>query len=109
MQTLTPLESNDPGFALNLTVLRRARSFLSTLSKQRAIKVDQVETPKVSSSAPRALGHLPSLTRDDTHFLAVPVWGDTACLPPLIVRSVDNVEDVSILEAEPLAGEAAVP
>lgn len=31
IKSLTPLESNDPGLALNFTVFRRARSFLSTL------------------------------------------------------------------------------
>lgn len=31
MVSLTPFESNDPGLALNFTVFRRARSFLSTL------------------------------------------------------------------------------
>lgn len=31
--SLTPLESNEPGLELNFTVLRRARSFLSTLQR----------------------------------------------------------------------------
>lgn len=31
IKALTPFESNDPGLALNFTVFRRARSFLSTL------------------------------------------------------------------------------
>lgn len=34
--------------------------------------------------------------------------GDTASLPPLVIRGVDDVEDVPVPEAEPLAGEAAV-
>lgn len=34
--------------------------------------------------------------------------GDTAGLPPLVIRGVDDVEDVPVPEAEPLAGEAAV-
>lgn len=50
----------------------------------------------------------PSLAGDDAHFLAVPVWGDTAGLPPLVIRGIDDVEDVPVPEAEPLAGEAAV-
>lgn len=36
------------------------------------------------------------------------MWGDPAGLPPLIIGGVDDMEDVPILEAEPLAGEAAV-
>lgn len=50
----------------------------------------------------------PSLAGDDTHFLTVPMWGDTASLPPLIIRGIDDMEDVPVPEAEPLAGEAAV-
>lgn len=34
--------------------------------------------------------------------------GDAPGLPPLIVRGVDDVEDVSVPEAETLAGETAV-
>lgn len=54
------------------------------------------------------IGHLPSLTRDDAHFLTVSMQGDTAGLPPLIIGGVDDMEDVSVPEAEPLAGEPTV-
>lgn len=50
----------------------------------------------------------PSLAGDDTHFVTVPMWSDTAGLPPLIIRGVDDVEDVPVPEAEPLAGKATV-
>lgn len=50
----------------------------------------------------------PSLAGDDAHLLAVPVRRDTASLPPLVVRGVDDVEDVPVPEAEPLAGQPAV-
>lgn len=51
---------------------------------------------------------LPSLAGDDAHFLAVAMWGDTAGLPPLIIRGIDDMKDVPVLEAEPLAGETTV-
>lgn len=50
----------------------------------------------------------PSLAGDDAHLLAVSVRRDAASLPPLVVRGVDNVEDVPVPEAEPLAGQPAV-
>ena len=50
----------------------------------------------------------PSLAGDDTHFLAVPMWGDMMCLPPLVIGRIDDVEYVPIFEAEPLAGETTV-
>lgn len=42
---LTPLESNEPGLELNLTVFRRARSFLSTLrrAESRASQSEQTD------------------------------------------------------------------
>ena len=50
----------------------------------------------------------PSLAGDDTHFLTVPMRGHAPGLPPLIIRGIDDVEDVPVPEAETLAGEAAV-
>lgn len=50
----------------------------------------------------------PSLAGDDAHLLAVAVRRDAASLPPLVVRGVDDVEDVPVPEAKPLAGQPAV-
>lgn len=50
----------------------------------------------------------PSFTGDDAHFLTVPMWCDTASLPPLIIWGVDDVEDVPVAEAEPLTGQPTV-
>lgn len=37
------------------------------------------------------------------------MWRDQPRLPPLIVRSVYDMEDVPVREAQALAGQAAVP
>lgn len=50
----------------------------------------------------------PSLAGDDPHFLTIPMWCDTAGLPPLIVRGVDDVEDVPVPKAESLTGQPTV-
>lgn len=50
----------------------------------------------------------PPLAGNDTHLLTVPFWSHSPGLPPLIIRGVDHVKDVSISETETLAGKTAV-
>lgn len=52
---------------------------------------------------------LPLLAGDDPDLLALAVWRDQPGLPPLVVRGVDDVQDVPVGEAQALAGQAAVP
>lgn len=47
----------------------------------------------------------PSLAGDDAHLLHLSLRSDLPCLPPLIVRSVHNVQDVSKLKVQALAGQ----
>lgn len=56
---LTPLESNEPGLELNLTVFRRARSFLSTLrrAESRAGQSEQTDWRPCVSLQTIALNH----------------------------------------------------
>lgn len=51
----------------------------------------------------------PFLAGDDPDLLALSVRRDEPRLPPLVIRSVYDVEDVSVREAQALAGQAAVP
>lgn len=63
-----------------------------------------------SISAPQMnRGSPPFLAGDDPDLLALSVWRDEPRLPPLVVRSIYDVEDVPIREAQALAGQAAVP
>lgn len=54
-------------------------------------------------------GHSPFLAGDDSDLLALAMRRDKPGLPPLIVRGIDDVQDVPIGEAEALAGQATVP
>lgn len=51
----------------------------------------------------------PLLTGDHTDLLTFSVWGHQPCLPPLIIRGINDMKNVTIREAEPLAWQAAVP
>lgn len=52
---------------------------------------------------------VPFLARDDADLLALPMWCDQPRLPPLVVRSIYDMEDIPVREAQALAGQAAVP
>lgn len=52
---------------------------------------------------------VPFLAWNDPNLLALSMWRDQPRLPPLIVRSVYDMEDVPVREAQALAGQAAVP
>lgn len=52
--------------------------------------------------------HSPPLAGYNSHLLTVSLQSDPPCLPPLVIRGVDNVKDVSILKTESLAWEATV-
>lgn len=52
--------------------------------------------------------HSPPLAGYNSHLLTVSLQSDPPCLPPFIVRGVDDVKDVSILKTESLAREATV-
>lgn len=52
--------------------------------------------------------HPPPLAGNDTHLLAVPFWSHSSGLPPLIIRGIDHMKDVSISETQTLAGKTAV-
>lgn len=54
-------------------------------------------------------GVIPFLAWNDTNLLTLSMWCDQPRLPPLIVRSVYDMEDIPIGEAQALAGQAAVP
>lgn len=56
-----------------------------------------------------AAGCSPFLAGDDPDLLALAVGRHQPGLPPLVVGGVDDVQDVPVGEAEPLAGQAAVP
>lgn len=51
----------------------------------------------------------PFLAGNDANLLAFPVRRDEPRLPPLVIRGVDDMEDVAVGEAEALAGQTAVP
>lgn len=51
----------------------------------------------------------PLLAGDDPDLLALAVGCDKPGLPPLIIRGIDDVQDIPVGETEPLAGQAAVP
>lgn len=59
-------------------------------------------------TAPTA-GHSPLLAGDDPDLLALAMGCHEPGLPPLIVRGIDDVQDVPVGEAEALAGQATVP
>lgn len=52
--------------------------------------------------------HPPPLAWYDTHLLTVSFWSDSPGLPPLIIRGIDHMKDVSISETQTLAGKTAV-
>lgn len=52
--------------------------------------------------------HSPPLAGYNSHLLTVPLQSDPPRLPPFIIGGVDDVKDVSILETQSLAWEAAV-
>jgi len=54
-------------------------------------------------------GRSPFLAGDDPDLLTLAVGRDKPSLPPLIIGGVDDVQDVPVGEAEPLAGQATVP
>ena len=54
-------------------------------------------------------GCVPFLAGDDPDLLALSMRGDEPRLPPLVIRGVYDVQDVSVREAQALAGQAAVP
>lgn len=58
---------------------------------------------------PSAGGSVPFLARDDPNLLALSVRRDQTRLPPLVVRSVYDMEDIAVGEAQALAWQAAVP
>lgn len=66
---------------------------------------DLQNVPHVTAPAVR---HSPFLAGDDPNLLALAVGRDKPSLPPLIVRGIDDMQDVPIGEAEPLAGQATV-
>lgn len=51
----------------------------------------------------------PLLTGDHTYLLAFSMCGHQSCLPPLVIRGINDMQNVTIGEAEPLAWQAAVP
>ena len=52
--------------------------------------------------------HPPVFAGDEAHLLGLVGGGDPAGLPPLLVPTVDDVQDVPEVEAQRLAEEAAV-
>lgn len=52
---------------------------------------------------------IPLLARNDPDLLTLSMRRDEPRLPPLVIRSIYNVEDVPIREAQTLAGQATVP
>lgn len=59
-------------------------------------------------TAPAAQDTLPALAGDDANLAGLAVRPHWARLPPLIVRGVDDVQNVTKAEVQPLAGEATV-
>lgn len=52
---------------------------------------------------------VPFLAWNNPDLLTLSVWCDQPRLPPLIIRSIYNMEDIPVREAQALAGQAAVP
>lgn len=52
---------------------------------------------------------VPFLAGNDANLLAFPVRRDEPRLPPLVIRGVDDMEDVAVGEAQALARQTAVP
>lgn len=52
---------------------------------------------------------LPLFAGDDPDLLALAMWSNEPCLPPLIIGGIDDMQDVSVQKAETLAGQATVP
>lgn len=50
----------------------------------------------------------PPLAGDDAHLFTVPFWRHSPGLPPLIIRCIDDMEDVSISETETLTGQTTI-
>lgn len=51
----------------------------------------------------------PLLAGDHADLFTFSMWGHQPCLPPLIIRGINDMQNVTIGEAEPLAWQAAVP
>lgn len=64
---------------------------------------EDYRTKAAGEPAP-ADGHSPLLAGDDSYLLALTVRCHKPSLPPLIIRGIDDMQDVPIGEAEPLTG-----
>lgn len=51
---------------------------------------------------------LPSFAGNDTHLLTVSFQHDSPCLPPFIIRGIDNVENIPIFETQSLTWQPTV-
>lgn len=56
----------------------------------------------------RGARQLPAFAGNDANLVTLPAWHHQPCLPPFIVRRVNDVENVAKAEVQPLAGETAV-
>lgn len=52
---------------------------------------------------------VPFLAWNDTDLLALSMWCDQPRLPPLVIRRINDMQDIPIRETQALAGQAAVP
>lgn len=51
---------------------------------------------------------LPAFAGNDANLVTLPAWHHQPCLPPFIVRRVNDVENVAKAEVQSLAGETTV-
>lgn len=52
--------------------------------------------------------YLPAFTGNYPNFVTLPIWCDLPGLPPFIIRSINNMEDISKFEVQSLTGKATV-
>lgn len=52
---------------------------------------------------------VPFLAWNDPNLLTLSMWCDQPRLPPLVVRRINDMQDIPIRETQALAGQAAIP
>lgn len=63
---------------------------------------------EVRKSLAKNLDNSPLFTGDHTNLLTLSMWSHQSCLPPLIIRGINDVQNVTIRETESLTWQAAV-
>lgn len=52
--------------------------------------------------------YLPAFTGNHPNFITLTIWCNLSGLPPFIIRSINNMEDISKFEVQSLTGKATV-